>query len=152
MVRNSKRRSSARMRWSILGVTRTLLLDMQKTNIMALTPRDRFFNLLTFLHLADNTTALPRDDPNHDKLHKVRPIYDVLYSRFASVYSPSCELSLDEGMVPWKGRLSFKQYLPKKPVRFGVKLYMVMRVQADIAALSMCTLVQALTPTLKHQR
>ena len=26
-------------------------------------------------------------------------------------------------MVPWKGRLNFKQYIPSKPDRFGVKLY-----------------------------
>ena len=26
-------------------------------------------------------------------------------------------------MVPWKGRLSFRQYLPNKPDKFGIKLY-----------------------------
>jgi hypothetical protein len=26
-------------------------------------------------------------------------------------------------MVPWKGRLTFKQYIPSKPDRFGIKLY-----------------------------
>lgn len=26
-------------------------------------------------------------------------------------------------MVPWKGRLSFRQYIPSKPDRFGIKLY-----------------------------
>jgi hypothetical protein len=32
-------------------------------------------------------------------------------------------IAIDEGIVPWKGRLSFRQYLPNKPDRFGIKLY-----------------------------
>ena len=31
---------------------------------------------------------------------------------------------VDEGMVKFKGRLFFKQYMPKKPVKYGIKLWM----------------------------
>ena len=37
-------------------------------------------------------------------------------------------MSIDEGMVtmvPWKGRLYFRQYLPNKPDKFGMKLYIL---------------------------
>lgn len=30
-----------------------------------------------------------------------------------------------KGMVPWKGRLAFKQYIPNKPDRFGMKLFVL---------------------------
>ena len=30
-------------------------------------------------------------------------------------YHPSLELSIDESFIGFKGRLSFNQYLPKKP-------------------------------------
>jgi hypothetical protein len=41
------------------------------------------------------------------------------------VYTPEQKLSLDEGMVPWRGRLSSKQYIPNKPDKFGVKMYVI---------------------------
>jgi hypothetical protein len=36
-------------------------------------------------------------------------------------YNPNKEQSIDEGMIAFKGRLSFKQYLPAKPTKFGIR-------------------------------
>jgi hypothetical protein len=33
------------------------------------------------------------------------------------------EQTIDEGMIAFKGRLSFKQYLPAKPTKFGIKVW-----------------------------
>ena len=38
-------------------------------------------------------------------------------------YSPSHELSVDEAMVSFKGRLWFIQYMPKKPNKWERKAY-----------------------------
>jgi len=35
------------------------------------------------------------------------------------------DLSLDEGVIPTKNRLGFKQYLKDKPVKWGIKTYML---------------------------
>ena len=35
------------------------------------------------------------------------------------------EISVDEAMIPFKGKLSFKVCMPDKPVKFGVKLFML---------------------------
>ena len=88
-------------------------------------PRDRYFNLLSFIHVADNELMLPRGDVGYDPLFKIRPLYDAFRDRFSQVYVPDEDISIDEGMVPWKGRLSFRQYIPNKPDRFGVKLYIM---------------------------
>jgi hypothetical protein len=88
-------------------------------------PRDRFLNILTFFHLNDNTNYIPRGQDNFDPLFKVRPIYDVANQRFLSTYTPKQHISIDEGMVPWRGRLSFRQYIPNKPDKFGMKLYIL---------------------------
>ena len=45
--------------------------------------------------------------------------------KFRSVYSPKKELSLDEAMVPWQGRLKFRNYNPRKIIKYGVLLRMV---------------------------
>ena len=44
---------------------------------------------------------------------------------FHTKYRPGKELSLDESTCPFKGRVHFKCYNPKKPNRFHIKLFMV---------------------------
>ncbi|KAF7670762.1 PiggyBac transposable element-derived protein 4, partial [Astathelohania contejeani] len=51
----------------------------------------------------------------------------ILYfnSVFGSKYSPETDLSIDEGICPWKGKLGFKTYNPQKPDKYGIKLYIL---------------------------
>ena len=73
--------------------------------------------IIRYMHFVDNTTLLPRTDPNYDKLGKIRPIVDHLSHQFLTVYNPHRETSIDEEMVAFKGRSSMKQYVPKRPSR-----------------------------------
>ena len=63
------------------------------------------------------------NDENRDRLHKVRPLIELLRSRCNRVYTPGECLSVDESLVLFKGRLHFRQYIKTKPARFGIKLY-----------------------------
>ena len=38
-------------------------------------------------------------------------------------YNPGCENSIDEAVIPFKGRSSMKQYMPKKPIKRGFKIW-----------------------------
>ena len=40
------------------------------------------------------------------------------------MYNPNCECSIDEAMIPYKGRSSLKQFLPNKPIKHGMKVWM----------------------------
>ena len=40
-----------------------------------------------------------------------------------SVYKPNRDMSVDEAMIPFKGRSSLKQYMPKKPIKRGIKVW-----------------------------
>ena len=84
--------------------------------------RDRFLLLIKLLHFADNRNYNP-DDPGCDKLYKVREIINMIRNTCSEVYSPGKYLSMDESLVLFKGRLSFKQYISSKRSRFGIKLY-----------------------------
>ena len=33
-------------------------------------------------------------------------------------------MSIDEGMIAYKGRLSFRQLMPAKPTKYGIKVWM----------------------------
>ena len=85
--------------------------------------RDRFLKILKFLHLVDNSNAVPRDDPNYDKLFKLGGIHGILNQSFADIYQPTQSLSIDEQMIGTKSRVSFIQYMPKKPKKFGIKIW-----------------------------
>ena len=52
--------------------------------------------------------------------------YLVLYhlnKKFQSLYLPRQNIAIDESMMLWRGRLSFKQYMPLKASKFGIKSY-----------------------------
>ena len=85
--------------------------------------RDCFFLFLKFLHLADNTKQVTRGQPGYDKLFKLRPFIDPLIQSFQQMFIPQQQLSMDEVMISFKGRLSFLQYLPKKPKKWGMKAW-----------------------------
>ena len=78
--------------------------------------RTRFFELHRYLHFADNSTLSPPGSPGYDRLGKIAPIA-MLSNQFAAVYNPGKEISMDEAMMPFKGRSSLKQYLPLKPIK-----------------------------------
>ena len=114
----------------LMGIVHKPRLTMywSKDNIMA-TPifnqvmrRDRFLLLLRFLHFADNSRYNP-NDPDRDKLYKLREVVDMIKKSCVNAYSPGKNQSMDEGLVLFKRRLSFKQYISSKSARFGIKLY-----------------------------
>jgi len=85
--------------------------------------KTRFKKLTGNIHCNDNTKAVPRVEAGYDRLHKLRPIIDVLNCRLKEMYIPSSVMAVDESMVPFKGRSSMKQYMPMKPVKRGYKVW-----------------------------
>ena len=96
--------------WSIAGWP--LFVSNNANNIMS---RDRFQLILKFLHLADNSKATPRGTSRYDKLYKLREFLNIIIIKFKTMFSMNRELSIDESIIGYQGRLSFLQYMPKKP-------------------------------------
>lgn len=84
---------------------------------------NRFKKIVENFHCNDNETQPPKSDQNYDKLHKVRPLLEVLNENIRKVYQPSDVVTVDESMIPFKGRYVLKQYMPKKPVKWGYKVW-----------------------------
>jgi len=107
---------STRLYWSkdpFLGVE-----SVQKVML-----RNRFDKIKQYLHLSDKTNAVPRGMDGHDKLYKTRPVLDHVLQRCQQEYNPGKNISVDEAMVKFKGRLGIKQYMPMKPVKRGIKIW-----------------------------
>ena len=83
-------------------------------------PRNRFLQILRYLHFVDN------EDVSVDKTNKMWKVQNVLdfhNKRFRAVYCPHRELSIGETMLKFKGRLSIKQYIKIKPIKWGIKIF-----------------------------
>lgn len=66
---------------------------------------------------------IPRGEEGHDPFYKVQELIDILTDRFQLCYSPGGELSIDESMIGTKCRVLFLQYMPKKPTKWGIKVW-----------------------------
>ncbi|KAJ8965325.1 hypothetical protein NQ314_004211, partial [Rhamnusium bicolor] len=83
---------------------------------------DPLFNLKC-LHFARNPgEGAPKPD---DRLYKIKPVIEFFNNKMRNTYYPGKELSLDESMMLWRGRLVFRQYIKNKRHKFGIKLYML---------------------------
>ena len=87
--------------------------------------RDRFTLILRFLHLNDSRGHKKKGEPGYDPLYKLRPFIDPLFDNFQAHYILHRELSIDETMIGFSGRVYFIQYMPKKPTKWGMKAYVV---------------------------
>lgn len=83
-------------------------------------PRNRFENILENLRFVDHSAA-----DMTDRLYKIRPIMSAIQENIKKVLVPERNLSLDESMIPWRGRLSFRQYIKNKSHKYGLKLYVL---------------------------
>ena len=86
--------------------------------------RNRYQQLTSFLYIVENSADRPeRGQPGYDPLWKVRPLLNLCEEKYTTVYTPTCELSIDESIIKFKGWVHFRQYLPSKPYRWGIKQY-----------------------------
>ena len=107
-----------------MGLVRKLMISKYwRRNSSCSTPffgihltRPQFERILVNLHVNDNTQA------NTDPLYKIRPVVNMVDWNFLHVYTPK-KKSVDEAACPFKGRLGFKMYNPRKPAQFHIRLY-----------------------------
>lgn len=90
------------------------------SNIMT---RDRFSKILQYFHCNDSLSNPPKGQDGHDKLHHVRNIFDAVQQNLVNNYRPHRDVAVDEAMIPFRGRIGYRQYLPAKPCKFGVKVW-----------------------------
>eukprot|EP00106_Octopus_bimaculoides_P003298 XP_014770740.1 PREDICTED: piggyBac transposable element-derived protein 4-like [Octopus bimaculoides] len=90
--------------------------------ISSIMSKTRYSEISQYLHLIDSANASSKNDPNYDPLHKVRPVMDLLLNSYKTVYLPGKNLSVDEAMIGYKGRVHFQQYMPAKPTKWGIKV------------------------------
>ena len=76
---------------------------------------DSCVNLEKFIHFFDNEN-LPE---KYSRTARINSRFDYFASCFQKLFTTDWDISVDESLLLWKGRLSWKQYIWRK--RFGLK-------------------------------
>ena len=97
---------------------------LENRGIKAVMTKNRFEEISQYLHFNDSTREPAKGTPGYDRLYKCRPILSNILQNVQRAYYPGKDISIDEGMIAFKGRLKFRQYMPAKPTKYGIKVWM----------------------------
>ena len=73
--------------------------------------------------MCNNDNYVPLGQEGYNPVHKPGTIYSVVTGNFSDVWKPSKNIRIDEGVIPFRGKVHFKVYNPDKPDKCGVKSY-----------------------------
>lgn len=73
--------------------------------------RNRFQDILRFIRFDDKAP--------------IRELSDLVINNLKNSYNPGEFLTIDEQLVPFRGRCSFKKYIPSKPDEYGMKIFWI---------------------------
>ncbi|GFH50228.1 hypothetical protein CTEN210_06704 [Chaetoceros tenuissimus] len=80
--------------------------------------------LRRYIHFEDNRNAKPKTNPLFDPLWKIRWALDSVSNNIRKAYNAGKDVTIDESMIRYRGRaVSFVQYMPKKPIKHGIKVF-----------------------------
>ncbi|UYV61474.1 hypothetical protein LAZ67_1004985 [Cordylochernes scorpioides] len=91
--------------------------------VRAIMSQDRFLFLLRCLRFDDITTRKERK--KLDKLAPIREFVEAFVYNCKKLYTPGEYNTIDEKLIPFRGRCGFRQYMPNKPAKYGLKIYTI---------------------------
>ena len=96
-------------------------IDSQHSDF-ALT-RNRFQEISVNIRFDDIHTRLERCFQS--KLYKIDEIFNLFRKNIKRALDPGSNLCVDETLYSYRGRCPFKQYIPSKPAKYGIKLWSI---------------------------
>lgn len=81
----------------------------------------RFLFLLR--HIRFDNTDTRQERRQYDKFTPVRSIFEIFTQNCGKSYTISEFATVDEMLLGFRGRCSFRQYMPQKPNKYGLKVY-----------------------------
>ena len=113
-----------------MNVTNLTVSDLWTTNPMdkmdmysATMGKNRFKVLMSALRFDDKTTRAQRKE--NDPFAPFRVVSDLFSAACREHFKPGKDLTVDERMVPYRGRVKFRIYLANKPDKYGMKLWLL---------------------------
>ncbi|XP_056267070.1 piggyBac transposable element-derived protein 4-like, partial [Pseudoliparis swirei] len=94
-------------------------------------PLKRFHSWSRLLRFDDRETRGERRAT--DKLAAVREVWEAWVARLPLLYDPGPEVTVDEQLVPFRGRCPFRQYMPSKPAKYSIKSWVACDARSSYA-------------------
>lgn len=73
---------------------------------------------LRFDDIRDRTTRT-----EFDKLASIRKVFELVINNYQKYFLVSEYVTIDEQVLAFSGRCSFRQYIPSKPAKYGLKVF-----------------------------
>ena len=113
-----------------MGTTQVPINDLWTTDpfdkmdiFQATMGRNRNRTILSALRFDDKTTREARKQD--DRMAPFRLVSDLFAAACKKHFNPGKNLTVDERMVPYRGRVKFRVYISNKPDKYGMKLWML---------------------------
>ena len=85
--------------------------------------KNRLRFLLSMMRFDDKA---PRAERRlNDKLAAFHKIWDMFVEAFKTMYLVGASVCIDEQLLPFRGRCPFWKYMPNKPNKYGIKIWMM---------------------------
>jgi hypothetical protein len=76
-----------------------------------------------FRHMRFDNVNTRTDRIRTDKLAPIRDLWEMHAATLQRHYRPDSCITIDEQLVATRGRCSFRQYIPSKPGKYGIKIF-----------------------------
>jgi hypothetical protein len=84
--------------------------------------RNRFETIVSCLRFDDKLTREERK--NIDKFAAIREIWSDFQNNLKKYYSVGSFVTIDEQLIGFRGKCPFRQFIPTKPDKYGIKLWL----------------------------
>ena len=91
-------------------------------------PRDRFIIISRYITFDNIDTRDIRRESN-PKFFKMSEIFDAIRNKFRTSFEPYSALCIDEELYLFRGKCAFRQYMPNKPNKYGIKFFEIVDVK-----------------------
>ena len=82
--------------------------------------KNEFMNILSFVHLSDNTEYVGKGEVGYDPRKKLGTLFTSLTKSFTEMWLPRRNISIDEGCIAFKGHVNFKCYNAKQIDKYHI--------------------------------
>jgi len=83
----------------------------------------RFEDISRVIRFDDKNTRSARR--RNDRLAPIRDVFDLWVETLSKSFVPYENVTIDEQLIPFRGRCSFRQYMKSKPAKYGIKLWVM---------------------------
>ena len=93
--------------------------------------RNRYQQILRVLRF-DNANAR-RSNRSADKFQPIRYVFEEWDLNLRDAYTPGPHMTVDKQLVCFRGRCPFRQYIPSKPGKYGIKVWAICEANTSYA-------------------